>query len=124
TVARMNCARPTLPSGRQQTLHVEITLRGGGTAKVDGLVRLIRVTRLRVGVGVNRDRSDAEATTRTDDAHRNLAAVRDQNGFDHILKTPKGVGGISAFVAAESPRPSTRRVSTGSITPSSQRRAV
>ena len=42
----------------------------------------------------------------------------------HILKTPNSVSEIGAFRAAESPRASTRRVSSGSMIPSSQRRAV
>ena len=42
----------------------------------------------------------------------------------YIRKTPKVVSGMGAFSAAEIPSATTRRVSTGSITPSSQRRAV
>ena len=42
----------------------------------------------------------------------------------YILKTPKRVSGISAFSAALIPSASTRRVSIGSITPSSHSRAV
>ena len=42
----------------------------------------------------------------------------------YIRKTPNGVSGIGALSAAERPRPSTMRVSTGSMIPSSHRRAV
>ena len=42
----------------------------------------------------------------------------------YILKTPKVVSGIGAFSAAEMPSASTRRVSSGSMIPSSQSRAV
>ena len=42
----------------------------------------------------------------------------------YILNTPKSVSGIGAFRLAEIASPSTSRVWTGSITPSSQRRAV
>src|SRR5262249_60146436 len=42
----------------------------------------------------------------------------------YIRKTPKVVSGIGAFSAAEIPSASTRRVSSGSIIPSSQSRAV
>ncbi len=42
----------------------------------------------------------------------------------HIRNTPKRVSGIGAWSAASIPRDSTRRVSSGSMTPSSQRRAV
>jgi hypothetical protein len=42
----------------------------------------------------------------------------------HIRKTPNSVSGIGAFSAAERPSARTRRVSSGSMIPSSQRRAV
>ncbi len=42
----------------------------------------------------------------------------------HIRNTPKRVGSIGAFNAADSPSPSTRRVSAGSMMPSSHRRAL
>src|SRR3954454_7319915 len=42
----------------------------------------------------------------------------------HIRKMPNVVSGIGAFNAEASPSASTRRVSSGSMTPSSQRRAV
>jgi hypothetical protein len=42
----------------------------------------------------------------------------------HMRKMPNFVSGIGAFRAAEIPSASTRRVSSGSMIPSSQRRAV
>jgi hypothetical protein len=42
----------------------------------------------------------------------------------YIRKTPNFVFGMGALTAAASPRPSTMRVSAGSMMPSSQRRAV
>src|SRR5215210_517257 len=42
----------------------------------------------------------------------------------HIRKTPKVVSGIGALSAAEIPSASTRRVSSGSMTPSSHSRVV
>ena len=42
----------------------------------------------------------------------------------YILKMPNWLSGIGAFSAAEIPSASTRRVSSGSMIPSSQRRAV
>ena len=64
------------------------------------------------------------------DPQRDLAPVRDEDRREHspsryIRKTPNDVSGIGALrTAAASPRPSTSRVSTGSMTPSSHRRAV
>ena len=54
--------------------------------------------------------------TRTDE---NTRATR-----RYIRNTPNGVSGIGALSAAERPSPSTMRVSTGSMMPSSHRRAV
>ena len=42
----------------------------------------------------------------------------------HIRSTPNRVSGTGAFKAADSDRPRTIRVSSGSMIPSSQRRAV
>lgn len=42
----------------------------------------------------------------------------------HIRNTPKRVSGMGAFRLADKPSASTRRVSTGSITPSSHSRAL
>ncbi len=56
-----------------------------------------------------------------------FATRTDENTRDrcrYIRNTPNGVDGIGALRAADSPRPSTIRVSTGSMIPSSQRRAV
>ncbi|MNE58538.1 hypothetical protein D3C80_1535740 [compost metagenome] len=43
---------------------------------------------------------------------------------DYMRNTPKRVSSMGALRVAASPRASTRRVSAGSITPSSHRRAV
>ena len=47
-----------------------------------------------------------------------------RNEPPHIRKTPNRVSGIGAWSAASIPIARTRRVSSGSMTPSSQRRAV
>src|SRR5262245_59468765 len=48
----------------------------------------------------------------------------DSLSLDYIRKTPKVVSGIGALSAAARPSASTRRVSSGSMMPSSQSRAV
>ena len=55
---------------------------------------------------------------------RSRPAPRGQPDVAHIRNTPKVVGSIGAREAASRPSASTLRVSSGSITPSSQRRAV
>ena len=60
----------------------------------------------------------------TRDAPRTALPKAEARPPAYIRKTPKVVSGMGAFSAAEIPSATTRRVSTGSITPSSQRRAV
>src|SRR6476661_5385163 len=48
----------------------------------------------------------------------------DATGVPHIRKTPNRVSGIGAWREASRPSARMRRVSHGSMTPSSQRRAV
>ena len=55
--------------------------------------------------------------------HRVVQAP-DQDARDHIRKTPNVVSGIGALSAAARPSASTRRVSSGSMMPSSHSRAV
>ena len=50
--------------------------------------------------------------------------MRRRKSMRYIRKTPKVVSGTGALAAAASPSASTRRVSSGSMIPSSQRRAV
>ena len=52
------------------------------------------------------------------------SAARQPLAPAYMRKTPNVVSGTGAFAAAASPSPSTRRVSRGSMIPSSQRRAV
>ena len=71
---------------------------------------------------------------RAEHAQRDLAAVRDQELAErlashlrldgHMRKMPKRVSGIGACSAAAIPSASTCRVSSGSMIPSSQSRAV
>src|SRR5204863_4309153 len=92
------------------------------------------VQRVAIGFGIDRDGAKTHGPRRPDDATGDLAAVGNQQGaksaewrgrwHHHILKMPKRVGSIGALDDADSPSPSTSRVSAGSITPSSHSRAV
>ena len=93
----------------------------------DGLVGETDVPRVRVGVGIDRDGAHAHAARGLDDATGDLAAIGDEQLFEHavhIRKMPKRVGGMGACSAAERDSPSTRRLCEGSRIPSSQRRAL
>ena len=94
---------------------------------LDGLVGATRACSEPASSGArDGDRADPELAAGAEDPHRDLAAVRDEELADqlHIRKTPNVVSGIGAFSAAEMPSASTRRVSSGSMMPSSQSRAV
>src|SRR6185437_15549824 len=64
------------------------------------------------------------AGVRAVERDRGHEAVPVEPDAAHIRKTPKVVSGTGPHAAAARPKASTLRVSTGSITPSSQRRAV
>ena len=87
-----------------------------------------------IGFGIDGDRAQPHGVRGADHAASDLAAIGDQERakapvhfcaiHGHILNRPNFVGSIGAFDAADSPSPSTSRVSAGSITPSSHSRAV
>jgi hypothetical protein len=87
-----------------------------------------------LGVGRKDEVVDAERLRPCGAAHlahhpartfaREMVDVHDVEAHRYIRKTPNVVSGIGAFSAAEIPRARTRRVSSGSMIPSSQSRAV
>ena len=113
----------------EQLVAVEIAFAGGGRTDADGLVRHPHVQRPAVGFRIHGDGAQTQPSRGANDAAGDLAAVGNQDalehGLPHILKMPKGVSPSSGrHVAAASARASTLRVSAGSITPSSQSRAL
>jgi hypothetical protein len=93
------------------------------------LVAKLDVPRSAINFGKNRNRPDAEPPAGPRDPAGDLAAIRDQDFFEHhkrayIRKTPNAVLAIGALSAAEIPSPSTIRVSAGAMMPSSQSLAL
>ena len=73
----------------------------------------------------NASTPSSRRTKRTAPPGRRLDLVdADDRVTRHMRKTPKVVSGIGALSAAEIPSASTRRVSSGSMIPSSHSRAV
>ena len=106
---------------------VEIAVARRRRPDAHRLVRLAHERHLRVGVRVDRDRAHAHRPRGADDTPGDLPPVGDQNRPDHghIRKMPnRAWSGIGAFSVAAKARPSTSRVWTGSMMPSSQSRAV
>ena len=94
----------------------------------------LHVPRVAIGVGIDRNGLDAHLARRLDDAAGDLAAVGDQDlgehqgglghGAGHMRNTPKRVSRAGALRLADKARASTRRVSAGSMMPSSHSRAL
>ena len=62
---------------------VQIALLRRGRAEAIALVRQRHVQRVAIRLGIHGDGGDAHLLTGADDAHGNLAAVGDQNAFEH-----------------------------------------
>ena len=75
--------RPGAHGRLDHGLDVEITLPCGRRPDPDGDVSLGHVARARVGVAVDRHRPDTHGSQRPDDAHGDLATVRDKYGVEH-----------------------------------------
>ena len=67
----------------QDGLGLQIAFGSGRRADMDRLVRHLNMHRLPVGIRIDRDRPDAEAPRRLDDAAGDLAAIGDQDGLEH-----------------------------------------
>jgi len=82
-----------------------------------------------VSVGIDRHRRDAHLAAGANDAYSNLSPVGHKHFFEHgyaahMRKTPNPPGVRGELSATDKARPKTWRVSAGSRTPSSHRRAV
>ena len=109
--------------GRKDGVAAKIAFGGGRRADAHRRIGQMHMQRIGIGIGMHRDRPDPHAPRGADDAARDLAPVGDQkarNPRHHMRNTPQRVGRAGALLQAASDRLTTRRVSRGSITPSSQ----
>ncbi len=67
----------------ENLVDVEIGLAGRGRADVVGVIGFADVQGLAVHVGEDGDRLDAHLAAGANDAHRNFAAIGDQDSFEH-----------------------------------------
>ena len=131
TIARMHRVGAHPHRKLDQLSLVQIALRRRRGPEVIGLIRLAHVLRAAVRIGIHRDAGPPQPPRGARNAADDLAAVRDQETFEclgchgaaHIRKMPNCVATGGWSLAAASARPKARRVSAGSSTPSSQRRA-
>ena len=77
-VSGMNRLRARASRAVDELYAVEITPRRCRRPDVERFVGHLDVQRVAVGVGIDRDRRDPHLARRADDAHRDLAAVRDE----------------------------------------------
>jgi hypothetical protein len=85
-VAGMDRVRTGDLGGGDDPRNLEVRVACGRWSDADIVVREADVQRLTVRFGVDRDRLDTELATRTDDAQRDLAAVRDQDLLEHAAR--------------------------------------
>ena len=136
TGSRSRDERPRRRFARRvdHAFDVEIAVARPRRPEQHGLIGLGDMHRIAIGLGIDRYGAQAHRPRGADHAAGDLAAIGDQQRakspvqfgaiHHHILNRPNRVGSIGALAAAERPRPSTSLVSAGSITPSSQSRAV
>ena len=84
-VARMHGLRAGLAAGFDDLVDQEITLGGGRRPDQHRLVGHFDVQRVAVGLGIDGDRLDPHAAGGLDDPAGDLAAIGDQNSFEHVL---------------------------------------
>ena len=85
-----------------------------------GVVGLGDERQARVGVGMDGDGLDAEATTGREDPARDLATVGDEESTGHVRNTPNPLPPVQCVLLITLRQiASTVRVSRGSMTPSS-----
>ena len=71
--------------GADDRRHAQVAVGAARRPDADVLVGEPDVQRVLVGLGVDRDRLDAELAAGADDAQRDLAAVGDQDLLEHRL---------------------------------------
>ena len=69
--------------GADDGRHVQVTVGAARRADADILIGKPHMKRIFVGLGVHRDGFDAKLAARDDDAHRDFAAIGDQDFLKH-----------------------------------------
>ena len=125
-VAGMNCVRARIARRRQNLSRIQIAFPRRGGADAQRTVGLARKRHARIGVREYGNCFDAHAPGGADDPPCDFAPIGNQQASHHHIRNRpnRGLTGIGAFKLAASARPSTSRVCTGSMMPSSHSRAV
>jgi len=131
-ISRMEAIGPGPRSGLHDPVDPQVGIQGRRRPDRVGFVGQGYVQGRAVGLRVDRDRPHSEAPRRAQDPASDLAAIGDEDGGEgpghrwmpHIRNRPKRVSSTGALRQADRASPSTRRVSSGRMMPSSQSRAV
>ena len=83
-VSGMQRVHAVLLADVDELADVQVGVRGGRAPQPLGEVREHDVQRVGVGVAVHGDGLDAHLAAGADDAHRDLAPVRDEQAFEHL----------------------------------------
>ena len=114
SVAWMNGVGAGDLGGTDDRGHVQITVGAAGGADAHVLVRKPDVQRVLVGLGIDGDCLDPELAAGVDDSQSDLAAVRDQDFFEHYLCLCRIYAGLKSCatpaVVAQVFRPARYRV--------------
>src|ERR1700730_1819633 len=107
SVAGIHRLRAGLAAGRDDLLHREIAFGGGRRADQNRFIGHFDVECVAIGLGIDRDRLYSHAAGRLDNPAGDLAAICDQDSFEHVLAylQPFGRGPASR---AGSPQSGTR----------------
>ena len=84
-VAGMHGLRPGLAACLNDLLHHEIAFGRSRRSDQDGVIGHLDVERVAVGLGIDRNGLDSHAAGGLDDPAGDLAAICDQNSFEHVL---------------------------------------
>ena len=83
-IAGMHGLGAGLAAGLDDLVHDEIALGGGGRSDQDRLIGHLDMQRIAVGLGIDGNRLDPHPAGGLDDPAGDLAAIGDQNSFEHF----------------------------------------
>ena len=108
-VTGMHGIRAVRDGGRDDVRHVQVRLLARGRADAHGLVGDLHVQGVLVRGRVHGDGLDAHLAARADDAHGNLAAVRDEHLVDRAAALAVAAPARAAVGGRDDPRGRRRR---------------
>jgi len=85
SIARMHRLGAALAAGLDDFLHHQIALGRSRRPDQHGIIRHFDVERVAVGLGIDGDGLDPHTAGSLDDPAGDLAAIGDQNSFEHVL---------------------------------------